>query len=276
VWWLERALERSSVTASADRVQAVVAAGMLATYQGDYAHAATFSGTGLMLAREFDDPLQVGRALTVAGFLAYRQGEYGPAIALLNEGYGHLSQLADTVPAARADAGFALLTLGSIALAQEQFDQAERHQQGALALFQRAGNDWGIGEAHNALGAVSYCTGNFMRAALLYGESLGQARHVGDPLLLESSLHGLAGVAAESGQPEAGARLLGAAERIIASLGAPAYPRDQPVRTRVRAALAEALGLDRLSAAREAGRALTPEAAIDAAEAVAATVMATP
>jgi tetratricopeptide (TPR) repeat protein len=229
-----------------------------------------------MLAREFDDPLQVGRALTVAGFLAYRQGEYGPAIALLNEGYGHLSQLADTVPAARADAGFALLTLGSIALAQEQFDQAERHQQGALALFQRAGNDWGIGEAHNALGAVSYCTGNFMRAALLYGESLGQARHVGDPLLLESSLHGLAGVAAESGRPEEGARLLGAAERILLSLGAPAYPRDQSVWARTLIALTAALGPERLAAAREAGQSLTLEAVIVEAQAVAQAVMASP
>ena len=60
--------------------------------------------------------------------------------------------------------------------------------------------------------------------------------------MVGSSLHGLAGVAAESGQPEAGARLLGAAEGLAASLGAPAYPRDQPVRARALAALTAALG----------------------------------
>jgi tetratricopeptide (TPR) repeat protein len=231
--WLERALERSSHTASAGRVQALVAAGMLATYQGDYA-----------------------------------QGE-----ELLNDGYRRLNQLGDDVPGARADTGFALLSLGSIALAQEQFDRAEGHLQGALERFQLAGNDWGIGEAQDALGAVSYCTGNGARAALLYAESLDRARHIGDPLMLESSLHGLAGVAAESGRPEAGARLLGAAERIIASLGAPAYPRDQPVRSRALAALMAALGEERLATGREAGWVLTLDAVIAEAQAVAETVI---
>jgi tetratricopeptide (TPR) repeat protein len=272
--WLERALERSSHTASAGRVQALVAAGMLATYQGDYAHAATFSDEGLRLARESADPLLVGQALTIAGFLGYRRGDYGPAEELLGEGYVRLSELADSVPGARADTGFALLSIGSITLAQEQFDRAEGHLQGALERFQLAGNDWGIGEAHDALAAVSYCTGNCARAARLYAQSLDQARHVGDPLLLESSLHGLAGVAAESGLPEQGARLLGASERIILSLGAPAYPRDQPVRARAIAALRNALGPAQLEAAREAGGALTLPAAIAEAKAVAEAVMA--
>ena len=84
--WLERALERSSQTASAGRVQALVAAGMLALFQGDYARAATFSPEAVALAQELDDPLLVGQALTIAGFLAYRQGEYGQAEDLLNEG----------------------------------------------------------------------------------------------------------------------------------------------------------------------------------------------
>ena len=44
--WLERALERSSRTASAARVRALVAAGMLAIFQGDYARAAAFSPRG--------------------------------------------------------------------------------------------------------------------------------------------------------------------------------------------------------------------------------------
>ena len=122
--WLERALERSSHTASAGRVQALVAAGMLALFQGDYARAATFSPEAVALARELGDPLLVGQALTIAGFLAYRQGEYGQAEELLTEGYARLSQLGDRVPGARADTGFALLILGSTALAQEQFDRA--------------------------------------------------------------------------------------------------------------------------------------------------------
>jgi hypothetical protein len=94
--------------------------------------------------------------------------------------------------------------------------------------------------------------------------------------LVSSSLHGLAGVAAALSQPEAGACLLGAAEGLAASLRAPAYPRDQPVRERALATLTEALGEARLAAAREAGRALTLETAIAEAQAVAAAVLASP
>ena len=91
--WLERGLERSSHTASAVRVQTLVAAGMLAIFQGDYVRAATFSLEAVVLAGELGDPLLVGQALSIAGFLAYRQGEYGQAEKLLGEGYARLSQL---------------------------------------------------------------------------------------------------------------------------------------------------------------------------------------
>ncbi|MFN8665066.1 MAG: helix-turn-helix domain-containing protein [Thermomicrobiales bacterium] len=272
--WLERALERSRQTVSAARVQALVAAGMLAAYQGDYAHAATFSEEGLTLANASGDPLLIGQVLTSSGFLAYRVGAYGQAEEYLGEGFARLNQLAETVPAARSDSGFALLTLGSVALAQEQFDRAESWFDASLGQFLLAGNDWGSSEARAALGSVTYCLGDCVRAARFYAESLEQARHVGDPLLLESAFHGLAGIAAESGRPDEGARLLGAAERIISSLLAPAYPRDQPIWARVSGALNAALAPERLAAGTEAGQALTLEAAIGEAQMVAQAVMA--
>jgi hypothetical protein len=59
--------------------------------------------------------------------------------------------------------------------------------------------------------------------------------------MVGSSLYGLAGVAAAIGQPEAGARLLGAAESIVSSLGTPMYPQDQLVHARALAAVTTAL-----------------------------------
>jgi tetratricopeptide (TPR) repeat protein len=271
--WLERALERSSDVASRGRAQALVAAGMLSIFQGDYPRAATFSPEAVVIAQELGDPLLVGQALTIAGFLAYRQGEYGQAEDLLTQGHARLSHLGNRVPSARPDAGFALLLLGSMALAQEQFGRAASWNEAGLDLFQDVSNDWGIAEAHASLGAISYCTGRHRRAAAHYMESLARARLLRQPLMVGSSLHGLAGVAGESGRPEEGARLLGAAEGLAASLGAPAYPRDQPVRARALAALMVALGEERLATGREAGRALTLDAAITEAGAVAEAVM---
>lgn len=180
------------------------------------------------------------------------------------------------MPGALPDAAFALSILGSIHLAQEQFDQAEKRYEAALELFQTAGHDWGISETQASLGAVSYRMGDFARAAAHYGESLELAQHRDFGLLVVSSLLGLAGLAAEFGHSQEGAQLLGAAEGIVASLGAPAYPGHRRVRERVQGALKSALGPEQFDAAREAGRALTLEAAITEAQAVAAAVMSTP
>jgi hypothetical protein len=96
------------------------------------------------------------------------------------------------------------------------------------------------------------------------------------PLLLVSALLGVAGVAAEVGQLEAGARLLGAAEALTTSLGSTIFRRDYPVRDRGLAALRAALGEERLAAEREAGRTLSLQAAITEAQAVAEAVKASP
>jgi hypothetical protein len=100
-------------------------------------------------------------------------------------------------------------------------------------------------------------------------DSLNRAWDLGITMLVASSLLGLAGVATASGWPEESARLLGAAEGSAASLGAPLFPRDQPIRERVLTALRGNLGEERLAIEREAGRALTVEQAIAKAQDVA-------
>jgi predicted ATPase/class 3 adenylate cyclase len=273
--WLARGLEKSNHTPSTARVQALVAAGMLAIVQGDYERAAIFSHEGVALARALGDPLLEGQALAIAGFLGYHRGEYGRAEDLLDEGHRYLSQLGSHVPGALPDTGFSLLILGNIALVRGQFERAASHHEGALELFQLAGNDWGVGEAQAALGAGNYRTGAYAQAATRYAESLGRSRHLNRlfPLLVGTVLHGLAGIAAATGHPDKGARLLGAAEGIVSSVGAPVYPRDRPVHEQALAALTVTLGPEQLAAARKAGRALTIQDAIAEAQAFAEAVI---
>ncbi len=273
LYWLGEALERSSQTACAERVQALVASGMLAIFQGDYARSGEFGAEALTLARALGDPLLVGQALTVTGFLALRQGAYDRAEVLLDEGYRHLSQVAAGEPRVLADTGTVLLILGNLDVIQAQFGRAAQRETAALEQFRIAGNDWGVGEALSAMGVIFYCTGDYERAAAYYAEGLRYVRRLGHPLMVASELTGLAGVAAAIGQPEKGARLLGAAEAIRSSLDAPMAPRDQPVLERAIAALTTALGSERLSAAREAGRELNLDAAVAEAEAIAEAIL---
>jgi tetratricopeptide (TPR) repeat protein len=212
----------------------------------------------------------------MAGLLAYRRGEYGEAEVLLDEARRILGGLDDSVPDARRDEGLALLVLGHTALAQEQFDQAARRYQESLARFQAGSFLWGPIDAMTGLAAVHSCMGDLARAAALYVEGLDRAWERGIALLVASALFGLAGVAAASAQPETGVYLLAAAEGILASLGAPTRPRDQPVRERALAALTAALGEERLTIALEVGRSLSVDEAVAQARAVGKMVVRAP
>jgi len=269
--WTERALSLSSSKASTPRVEALTTAGRLAAFQGDYVRAAMFLAERLALARELGDPLLIGGALGFAGHLAYRQGEYGQAEALLNEALRLLSGLGESVRNAAPEEAIALLSLGDTALAQGQFDRAARRYEDALERYRPGDYRWGPIDARIGLAAANYCAGNALEATTLYVKSFNRARDSGITFLVASVLIGLAGIAAEFGSAEQGAHLLGAAEGIVASFGAPIFPRDQPVRDRCLSALTAALGEERLAAAREVGRTLTVEQAIAQAQDVADT-----
>jgi tetratricopeptide (TPR) repeat protein len=270
--WIERALARSRQERSAARVQALDAAAGFAIFQGDYGRAAALTHEALELARELGDPLLVGVTLVAAGALSYRQGEYSRAEALLDEAH-HLQQGLTASRVGAAELGTALLVLGDVALAQGQFDRAANHYEAALEQFRAGDVVWTPIDALAGLAGVHYCIGDVVGAAALYAESLARARALGATILVVSALLGLAGVAAASGYAEQGARLLGGAEGISTTLGAPMYPRDRPARERGLAALTAALGEERLTAARQAGRTLTIDQAVAEATVVAEAVV---
>ena len=144
--WLERALERSRH----DRIRGAACGRswrrrMLAVYHGDYARAARSFPEAWRWRRELGEPLLVGQCLTIAGFLAYRQGDYGHAEELLNEAIARLSQLSDTyADGALPDSGFALLILGEYGPRSGAVRAAPRNRyEAALDHFQRAGNRLG-------------------------------------------------------------------------------------------------------------------------------------
>jgi non-specific serine/threonine protein kinase len=270
--WLDRALARSGRAASAARVQALAAAGTLAIYQGDYDRAATFSAEAVPLAEAIGDPALVGEALAIAGFLAYRLGDYERAERLLGTAHAELRQSGIRDPAALADAGFAVFILGCVALVQERFAPAAVRFDEALTLFRATGNAWGISDTEVTVAAVSFCKGDIPRAAARYAAALIRLQHRNLPRLVASSLLGLGAVAAVTGRPDAGARLLGAAEGLGATLGAPMFPSDRPVFTRARAALAAELGDERLRTVWQSGRELPVAQAIAQALEIAAAV----
>jgi predicted ATPase/DNA-binding XRE family transcriptional regulator len=254
--WLDRVLQQSGPAASVARAQALVEAGILSIYQGDYARAAAFDAEATRVARALDDPFFIGQASIITGFLAYRLGEHGRADTALIEAYDCLHLLGDTVPGAVADTGFALIILGCNALVRDQFDRAGRWVEAALHLFRATGNGWGMSDALGILGAVRLRTGDIDGAARSFNESLLHARELNLRHHMLCSLYGLAEIAATVEKPEHGARLLGAADTVRASLDGPEFPWVLPILRRAEESLRLALGETRFVAAREGGRAM--------------------
>jgi predicted ATPase/transcriptional regulator with XRE-family HTH domain len=266
VQWVDRALERSQRVPSSALIRALDGAGTLAIFQGDYVRATSFIEEGLALAQALGDRSLMSEALTYAAFLAYRHRAFARAEELLAEARHILAGSAESEPGA-----LPFLTLGGVvpffhigdlALVQGQFAQAATEYEEAIALFQAAGSETGLRDMQAGLAAVRYLTGDVPQAAALYGESLQQSHAMAFWPLVVSSLLGLAGIAIEVGDPVAGARLLGTAEGIASSLGAPMYTRDHPVHDRVLATVRLALDEQRFANVRETGRALSIEVAI--------------
>ena len=269
--WIARALENRAGTCRSSGSGHSLRRQTWRYMRVDYPRAAVFVAEGLAIARRLGDPVLIGDALTNAGYLAYRQGAYGQAEELLREAHELLRERVGS-----NWYGYPLLILGDTALAQEQFDQAAAWYAEAITMIETTDDAWCLSDAQAGLGGVKVCTGHLVQAAALYSESLDRAQDQGFTMLVSTSLLGLAAITVASGKPETGVRLLGAAEGLAESLGAPIYPRDRPVRDRALAALKITLSEQPLAAAREAGRTLTIEAAIAEAEAAAAAVLSSP
>jgi predicted ATPase/DNA-binding CsgD family transcriptional regulator len=262
---LERALEHTRDTVSPVRTQALAAAGMLAIYQGAFERAADYSAEGLESARKLGDDFLVGQALTISGLVAYRRGNYDQAEARLTEARRRLVRSIGCGSHVAVVAGIALLLLGDTALAQEQFARAAGPYEQASQLFREIGDEWRLSDVQAGFGGLRFCQGDLDGAGVICAENLERAQRVGYAMTMASTLLVLAGIAAASGNPDTGARLLGAAEGIAASLGAPLFPRDRPVIARALAMLTSAPGPERQAILRADGRRLTREQIVAAA-----------
>ena len=223
---VERALAQSSPRASVARIQALSGGGVMAVFHGDYAWAATLIDEELALAQELGDPYLSGWALCNSGLLISRHGEYGRAEALFSEALG-LARAGTDVELE----GWAHLWIGDMALVQTHFDQAAAHYAEALNIFQATDWDWGLADVYAGLGGVSYCTGDLSGAAEHYGESLERAWQLGVTCSPSARCWAWPGWLPSPGYAELGARLFGAAEGIMASLGAPISPEIIPLAT---------------------------------------------
>ncbi|HZG62410.1 MAG TPA: helix-turn-helix domain-containing protein [Rubrobacteraceae bacterium] len=245
-------------------------------------------------------PASRGRALVVAGTLAYGHGDYERCGRYSEEGLELSRQVEDELGAAWARVG-----LGLSAMSGADYEAATSHLQKALHSFRQLDEGYGVAHVTTFLGMVALMRGDEGQAIPMFEEGLAVARRIGDrsstyislynlaqaalsrsdydgaALLFEEGvalseqmrdranvaycLEGLAVVANARGEAERSGYLIGAAEGLHEAVGVPVYVYYEPHRSmyeRTVAAVRTWLGEEAFEEGRERGREMTFEQAV--------------
>jgi predicted ATPase/Tfp pilus assembly protein PilF len=122
---------------------------------------------------------------------------------------------------------FTLSNYGEVARAQGEFDKAEGFYQRTNELYAQADAKGDQARLVNVFGYIAQHKSDFDEAEELFKESLADFRELGNQRGVAESLAGLAGLAAEQGQHQWAAPLLGAAESQLKAFGGAWWPADR-------------------------------------------------
>ncbi len=266
-------------TPTKERARALVAAGVLAVEQGDYATARTLIADSLAIYEERGDPWGSVVCRNALAAAAVDEGDHPRAQALFEQCLTAWEALGDQRAVARALSNLANLAKirgdrprarslyeQSIAIFREVGDEVGvawslNHQgqvareegdrpaaralcEQALAAFRGLDDRWGIASSLADLGHLSRDAGDRQRAQAWYRESIEIFRELGYRRGIARLLEDFACAAVADGKPERALRLAGAAAALREALGARLPPDEQPKLERVlaqaRAAVAPA------------------------------------
>ena len=196
--WLERLLARQgepeSATALRVRAEALRGAGNLAWVQGDFIPAKALLEDGLALHRRAGDVRGQAHTLAALGLVADEQGEWDAATALYEEALTLFRALEDTNQIAKLSNDLAV-----VAYRRQQYDMAVHLCEQSLALHRQTGDKYSIGLVLSNLGETERALGNLARAAELLGQSLAVFEELGDKDGLAFALNNLGDVVYQQG-----------------------------------------------------------------------------
>jgi DNA-binding CsgD family transcriptional regulator len=204
--WLERALAADDEAPPAVRARAVCAAGWLASQETDLPRADALLAMAVARYRDLGDPGSLALALLRQGCVALSLGDLARSRELYEEARARALAAGD-----RARAATATDSLARVAALTGDAARAAALHEACVAERRQLGDRWGVACGLMFLGGVVLSRGDRRRALALYREALALLAELEDPATVARCLEGLAGAATAFGQPEAGARLLGAA-----------------------------------------------------------------
>jgi hypothetical protein len=152
---------------------------------------------------------------------------------------------------------------GEVARAKGDMEQAQAHYQTDLTESEASPSPRIQALALRGLADVAIAKSDLSRAAALNARSLALRAQIEDSLGIANSLEGMAAAAVAADGHQQAARLIGAAQRLRARLGAAASPREERELSPIRTAIADKLGTNLAERELSAGQQLTTAEAID-------------
>ncbi len=231
--------------------------GLVEEYQGDHQRAAEVLQESVELYRAIGSRAGVASVTGTLGRVALHEGDVRRAVDLAEESVTLFRELGD-----RRGTATSLRLLGEGLLHRGELDRAWTCAGESRVLFQDLGDRWAIGYALRLLAAIALLREEYGDAHRWYAESLALHREHGDRLGIVKCLEGLMRLMAATNQPERGARLLGAADRLRGEIGAPRTNVEAPVVEQGIVQLRAALR-DRFEVLMDEGRGMTDEQIMD-------------
>ena len=254
--WLERAL---SATESSGwlRAKALNSLSCMAVFQADYNTTLARSDESIALGRKAGDLRTISHSLFLQGVVAVQRGDLEQITRLAVE--SQTAAIASEDPWVQAHP---LELLGFGAVFEGQYDRAAQVFTDALELFRRSGDIWGISRMLTNVGQVAVLQGHYVRAKALAAEGIALSQGLGDRR--EVALYLEICAAAEAGRDDfaRAARLWGASDRLLESVGSPLQPENAMLRDRYMEGAQVSLGDNAFQAASSEGRAMSLSEAI--------------
>jgi predicted ATPase len=193
-----------------------------------------------------------GTTMVHLGNVSLGLGKTQEALGWLEKAYVITHELGDNW-----QISFTLNNLGEVARVQGDYAKARHYYEESEALLRSMGDKGDLARLVHNLGCVALHEGDAQKAETQFNESLSVFRKLGNKRGIAECLASLAGLNAAFGRSQSAARLLGAAEAMLESIGGAWWPADRGEINATRAALQASLGEADYRAESTAGRAMT-------------------
>ena len=263
---LKAALDRDTVRApTAARGKALVRAGGLALYRGDYAVARPLIEESLSIQRSQGDTKGEARALSGLSTVAIYQGDFAAARSFSEQSLAIYRQLGE-----RRGEAIALHTLGYVAVRLGDNANAHGLINEAVAMLRAVGDHESEAVSLSDLALVDLRLGDPARARDALTASLALVEELGAKREGAYAFEAAAELALAGGDGARAARLSAASEALREAMGSPLVPTEELERREFLGRVEQALGPEVFAAERARGKALPfPEAIAHAREGLA-------